>query len=47
MALIETMKLEERIAQTQDALNWAVVLDLENVQVTRLAKMYKVPKRDI
>jgi len=47
MALIETMKLEERIAQTQDALNWAVVLDLENVQVTRLAKMYTVPKRDI
>jgi len=46
-AVIDTVKKEEKSGIAADAINWQVELDLEDVQVGRLAKMYKVNKKDI
>jgi len=41
------VKREEKSGIAADAINWQVALDLEDVQVGRLTKMYKVNKKDI
>jgi hypothetical protein len=46
-AVIDTVKREEKSGIAEDAINWQVALDLEDVRVVRLAKMYKVKKQDI
>lgn len=45
MAVIDTVKKEEKSGQEEDAINWQIVFDLEDVQVGHLAKMCKVAKR--
>jgi len=38
---------EEKSGVAEDAIDWQIAFDLEDVQVIRLAKMYKVSKKDI
>jgi len=45
MSVIDTVEMEENSGQEEDAINWQIVFDLEDVQVGRLAKMCKVAKR--
>ena len=45
-AVINTVKREEKSGVAED-IDWQIAFDLEDVQVVRLAKMYKVSKKDI
>jgi len=46
MALLETAKLEKKTGDAQEAIDWHVALDLENVQVSGLLKMCRMSKKD-
>jgi len=46
-AVIDTVEMEEKSGIAEDATNWQIAFDLEDFQVVRLAKMYRVPKKDI
>ena len=42
-----TAVIEEKSGVAEDAIDWQIAFDLEDVQVVRLAKMYKISKKDI